>query len=162
MTPLTDALRRMALHQDIPECAQAADRIERLEGLVAPDPRRRWSVAPADVAARAAAVAEQWPGDLAEILTVCSHGSIDACCCRDNARVVAAVEALLADRERLRGLVDEAHRLEFGPIKGQDGWWTACVCGDEVPFASKGMPTYEEHVAARAAHVAAILDGGGA
>lgn len=35
MTALADALRRLALHQDIPECAQAADEIERLRGLVA-------------------------------------------------------------------------------------------------------------------------------
>lgn len=31
MTPLADALRRLALHQDIPECAAAADEIDRLE-----------------------------------------------------------------------------------------------------------------------------------
>ena len=34
MTALTDELRRLALHADLPVCAQAADEIERLRGLV--------------------------------------------------------------------------------------------------------------------------------
>jgi hypothetical protein len=33
-TPLVDRLRALALHMDLPECAEAADRIEALEGHI--------------------------------------------------------------------------------------------------------------------------------
>jgi len=123
----------------------------------------------AEIAARAAAVAAEWmPERVAKVRLDTWQSTCDWGCSdgddytAEKDDLLDAIEALLAEQGRLRGLVDEAHRLEFGPIKGQDGWWTTCVCGDEVPFASKDMPTYEEHVAARAAHVAVILDGGGA
>lgn len=116
---------------------------------------------PADIAARAAAVAAEWtPGAIEAESIGWATGRW----------LLDAIEALLADRERLRGAIAARHRP--AEVDGD------CTCGASLIDA--GCPLCEWEcwvwadeeqtstelcrcaVDAHAAHVAAILDGGGA
>lgn len=115
---------------------------------------------PAEVAAAAARVAAEWtPDTIAEAkayvlpLTVSQWRP-----------VVDQIEALLAERERLRGLVAAAH-VSPRPYIGERwpmGMILQCECGETLAEYGPGTATpkrIEDLVRTHAAHVADVLEG---
>lgn len=121
---------------------------------------------PADIAARAAAVAAEWtPERVSDVRSIRVLDPWSDDMLGDVpwlAQVLDAIEALLADRERLRGLVAEAHSdgNALMEIDHEGNRWYVWAC--QVCPASGATERADEAAACRAAHVAAILDGGGA
>lgn len=64
-------------------------------------------------------------------------------------------DALLADRERLRGLVAATHQLTMIDTSWTTYWYPSCSCG----WMGKETSVRESAEAAHAAHVAAVLAG---
>lgn len=115
---------------------------------------------PAEVAAAAARVAEEWtPQRVAAVRSLMFHDpwadDLESQC-PDLALAANAIEALLADRERriveeerLRGLVAAAHVVRPKTIGA------TCSCGKWLVRTSTDMEATEAH----AAHVADVLNG---
>lgn len=125
---------------------------------------------PAEIAAAAARVATEWtPERVAAMRSVMVYDpwadELESQC-PDLALAADAIEALLADRERLRGLVAERHSLRDHRDENNYLVSWSCSCGKwraSGPEATRFYPLpHLDEPQARvelAAHVAAVLDG---
>ena len=121
---------------------------------------------PAEIAARAAAVAAKWTP---ERLRRCQHASHDAWG-PTGTEPFDDIEALLDERDLLRGLVAAAHTVHASndSVDLHDGtveWHIECMvedCDFETTLTGTGVDLLNALRGVYAAHVAAILDGGGA